>query len=35
MTSGSFSSAGTGFTKRIIPNPDADIVEDPKRHGHG
>jgi hypothetical protein len=28
MTSGSFSSAGTGFTKRIITNPDADIVED-------
>jgi glucose/arabinose dehydrogenase len=28
MTSGSFSSAGTGFTQRIITNPDADIVED-------
>jgi hypothetical protein len=28
MTSGAFTSAGTGFTTRIITNPDADIVED-------
>ncbi len=27
-TSGAFSAAGTGFTKRIITNPDSDIVED-------
>jgi hypothetical protein len=28
MTGGVFTSAGTGFTTRIITNPDADIVED-------
>jgi hypothetical protein len=28
MTSGVFTSAGTGFTTRIITNPDADIIED-------
>jgi hypothetical protein len=28
MTSGVFTSAGAGFTTRIITNPDADIIED-------
>jgi glucose/arabinose dehydrogenase/PKD repeat protein len=28
MTSGAFSGAGTGYTTRIITNPDADIAED-------
>jgi len=28
MTTGGFTSAGTGFTTRIITNPDADIIED-------
>ena len=28
MTTGGFSTAGTGFTTRIITNPDADIAQD-------
>jgi glucose/arabinose dehydrogenase/PKD repeat protein len=28
MTTGEYTSAGTGFTTRIITNPDADIIED-------
>jgi glucose/arabinose dehydrogenase/PKD repeat protein len=28
MTTGGYTSAGTGFTTRIITNPDADIIED-------
>ena len=28
MTSGTFTSAGTGFTSRVITSPDGDIVED-------
>ncbi len=28
MTTGGFSTAGTGFTTRVITNPDADIAAD-------
>ena len=28
MTSGAFTGAGSGYTKRIITSPDADIAED-------
>jgi hypothetical protein len=35
MTTGRFTAAGQGFTKRIITSPDVDIVEDRTTSGAG